>query len=225
MKSVCLFIVLLTIHLPASGDVNTDHLLPLNPTWSPRYREILTEKLGLTSFDSGRVIFRPPFEKPEESVSIYSEGSARGRQSYKITYVVAEENIWDATGGGEFPERAKNIKVRRIDAEISDHIAHMLKRIWLAMLQGVRGQFPPAVEEREMIPGDPTQIEFSLERSNAPPLSGQLNVFLENHGNKVKSLLRVSDDLVSYCKATPNQRFAISGEIDKEATRFLSQLK
>jgi hypothetical protein len=219
-----IIVSLLTFHVAFAG-FDVDHLVPIDPSWSPKFRRILAEKLGTTAFNCGRIVIRPPFQKPEESVSVYSAQSPKQQPTYFVTYIVAKENIWDRTDGGDSPERANGVNVQRVDAKIPEKTAELIKEVWLRMLEGVHGQFPPQGEEREVVPGDATLIEFSLQRPHGTALYGQVNVFLEAQRKNVKALMRLSDDLVAYCKAHPANRPAIASKIDDESTRLLAELK
>lgn len=225
MKTSRFTILLLLIFQVVSGRADVDHLVPINPTWSPEFRAILAKKLGPTAFDCGRVIVEPPFQRPEESVSVYSREMATGQRAYFVTYMVAEKNIREITDGADFPERGNDIKIRRIDAEIPKKTAEVIREVWLRMLEAVSGHFPPEGEEREVIPGDATLIEFSLQRSPGAPICGQLNVFLDNQRSKVKGLMSLTDHLITYCQAQADERPSIANRIELDAKHLLAQLQ
>jgi hypothetical protein len=162
-----------------------DHLEPTYLRKYPEYREVLLSKLGVTPFDCGRSIILP-FSDTEASQSVYSK-SINGRRIYYVTRISSERNLWDLTDGGRYPKRAGSVRTHRIDAELPEQTAKLLKQVWLAMLQGSQEprstppRTPPkrgaaAKTEERFVLIDPSFLEFSIERPQGQPLVGVLNL-------------------------------------------------
>jgi hypothetical protein len=203
----------------ASGDTNRDALVRVDLTDSPKYRSIWSKKLEITPFDCGRLVVLPAFQ-PERAISIYSYQNRSGQHAYRVTYVRASENIWQASDGVHDTIKAEAIKTRRIDADIPAPTAKLLRILWVKMLRGVRYNVPPA-NRWKVVPIDPAHFEWSVERSGAPPLLGQLNVYTEI-AREAKDFAELSDVMLpAYCEAKASERAAIAREIEQKAKEIL----
>jgi hypothetical protein len=197
-----------------------DHLLPVNLRENEKYRAVLTQKLAVTSFDCGRLVIRPAFA-PEESLSIYGLNNDAGHK-YFATYLAADTSLWQTTDEGRYPEKAAGVGVERIDAEIPDRTAEVLKKVWMLMLSG--RQAPKRWDHApEMLFGDATVGEFSIPGSPNKTLYGETPLVPEL-GSKTKQLVELSDLLVKYCKAKPSQRGGILEQVERQAARLLQTL-
>lgn len=205
----------------AGSDV--DHLLPVNLEEMPVTRGLLRSKLGPTPFDCGRSTVWPPFQG-EACVSIYGK-SKGGRRTYWVTFVSAEENIYQRTDGGHHPEKAKTVTTKRVDAEIPERTALLLRKVWMKMLQGPHGARPTPPPKRPPISIDGTLMEWSLERRGAPPLYGMLDVSLPFPGEKTRQFFDLSEAVYQYSQAIPDKRPGLVDKIDKQATKLLKKLK
>jgi hypothetical protein len=147
-----------------------DPLLIVDLKKEPNYRKVWTSKLQITPFDCGRLVVLPPFE-PEMSISIYCRKTAEEQRSYHVTYIAPETNIWQASDGMRHPQRAQAVGTRRIDAEIPESTALLLRKLWLRMLTGIRHSAAD-IGRSEVVPMDAATLEWSLERRSDPPLRG-----------------------------------------------------
>lgn len=226
MKSVCtIFVALLVIGASSTGwpeSSDVDHLQPIDLNRFAQYREVLKSKLCLTPADYGRAIARPSFT-PEETVSVYSSGHAR-QARFQLTYLIAADNLWQRTDAGHYPERARSVRVHRIDAEIPQRTAELVSEVWLRMLSGSQQprQTPPP--QRQTISVEGTIDEFWLEREDGRALFGEIDTSIPPAGPKTKALLNLSRTLVDYCKAEPVKRPAFAAKINMQATELLSRL-
>ena len=221
------FILVLTVAvnfgtaLPGMCRDKGDHLARLNTKEFRRYRQILGSHLAATPFDCGRVMVRPAFE-PEYSISIYNSSGSAERTAYRITYLSAKESIWGLTNGGNDLTEAKAIKVRRVDADIPQSVAELLKDVSTKMLRRARGQTPPPVGEWQTLPIDTTDVEWALELPHGGALSGQLNKYFPIGPNTQSFLALTTETLLQYCKANPKERDAIARRIETSARKLLA---
>ena len=219
-----------------------DHLEPEPPYLRehPNYRKVLISKLGVTPFDCGRLLALP-FPGGEGSQSVYSK-SSNGRRVYYVTRISSEKNLWDLTDGGRHPEMARSVKTQRIDAEIPQKTAELLRQVWLGMLEGP--QKPrPTPPPNHVVLVDASFFEFSIERTDGPSLVGVLNIsagyagrerttapalpraqIAPGFGDRLRMLVDVSEAVYQYCVAEPAKRSAIARKIDQKATRLLEML-
>jgi hypothetical protein len=195
-----------------------DHLSPLD--FSDRsvnnYRSFLAAKLGMTPFDCGRIIDTPSFE-PESIVSVYSE-TQNGHRAFYVTSVQAAANLWQSSKSMRDLAQAQTVSIQRINAEISESIAKKIRTIWTKMLRDAH--VPPPLGLEFELDG---KLGFSIQQPDGLPLDGEL--WLPPPGPKTQALVKISDALGEYCKATPANRTAVANKIDREATRLLEQLK
>lgn len=202
------------------ASLGEDNLVPVD--WKikteDRYRRLLELKLGITPFDCGRAIMQPSFGG-ETSVSVYSLLTKNGQRTYCVTYCEAEANFWQRTNGLQHIDAARNVRVRRIDAEIPQQAAGIVKEVWLRMLQDSRPIDPTS--RKFVVSG--LDVEFSLQRSDDRPVYGDLG--LPAQGNKTKALKRLADALVEYCQAAPAKRTAIANKIEREAKQLRTRLQ
>lgn len=220
----CLFyamVVALGSTLTVVAKAPQDSIILVDSHKFPEYRKIWLEKIAATPFDCGRVTLLFPFD-PESCISVYTQQSAQGRV-YRVTCAWPETNLWQRTDGGRHPQRAKNVKINRIDADIPEKTAELLRAVWLRMLQGAR-HGTPDLKDWQVIPQDSPDIEWSLERPGNSSIYGQLNKYKANAGKKVDAFLRLSNDsLLDYCRATQSQRRTLAREIERKAMELLSQ--
>lgn len=194
-----------------------DHLAPIRWNWDQMYRQLLTKKLGVTPFAYGRVFIKPSFEA-ESSISLFCNTAPKGEKCY-VTYLVAAKNLWQATNGGNIPENAKSVKVRRVDIEIPKEAADAVKDAFSQML--LRTKSHSRGDERAL-PIDATNVEFALQRGGNRPLAAQANPFLPRQGKNVTKLLELAQDLESYCKVESSKRPLIKVTIERKAKELIS---
>jgi hypothetical protein len=223
-KLTCTAAVAFTLPLPVLlSRTQPDHLLPVDLNEFQKYRAIAAEKMCPTPFDCGRMIVTPAFIKPEQSVSVYSRRTDDGKRSrYYVAYLEAKENIWDASDGGRLRGRAKNIKVRRVDAEIAETTAQLVKQVWIGMLSGPQSprKWPLSPE---FLYQDATHAEFSIRLANKK-LYGETPLILSDLGKKTRKLVELADTLADYCKLEASNRPRIAVKIERQATHLLAQL-
>jgi hypothetical protein len=218
----CWFVA--AFHWTTLGDDGKDHLSLVNLHEGSRYRAIWNSKLNVTPFNCGRVTVRP-YSEPEFSVSVYSCDAGNGRRVYAASYVTADDNLYQRTDGGHYPEKAASIKTHCADADIPQETAELLRRVWLRMLKDAHGQVPPPMKEWEIMPGDDTtDVEFSLQRDGAiSPLPGQVNLWLKTQRPKTKAFLNLAKMVVDYAKAKPPDRPRMLHTINRNAADLLRQ--
>lgn len=188
----------------------------------PKYRTLSMAKLGPTPFNYARMMVEPAFA-PEYSVSVYSQSLRPDRVKYVVTYIVADQNLWQATDIARQPQRAKGVKTHRTDCEISKQTAEKVKQAWIAMLSG--DQHPKPMREEDVgRTTDATVAEFSIQLSHGETLYGEVALELVE-GRKTRGLLEVANALIEYCKAIPADRPAIASQIDRKVGRLLELLK
>ena len=218
-----IILTVLAAHAQSLGASNSDHLLPVDLKQFSRYRHLLRSTLGVTPFNCGRWTLWPPFQG-EVCLSVY-EISGNGKRTCFVTYIAAEQNLYQRTEAAQHPERARAVKIDRIDGEIPERTAHLLKEVWTRMLTGPHGAAPTPPPKKEMISIDGTIMEWSLERRGAPPLYGMLDVSLPYPGDRTRLFVKLSNDLYEYCKAAPEKRLALADKINREARQLLAKLE
>lgn len=202
-----------------------DYLVLVDIAQASAYRATLLSKIGITPFDYGRIIVRPSFE-PEFAISVYSQRDTHGRPAHHITYISLAENLYQKTDGGHHVEKARRLRTRRIDADLSETTANVLREVWFQMLRRASGHVPPPRSEWEVIPGDTTDIEWSLEQANGTALYGQLNQYVAKIGKRTQTFIHLTDDLlVEYCEAKPSSRASLDAKLHAEARRLLALLR
>jgi hypothetical protein len=200
-----------------------DHLEPQPFRAHLKYRKVLLSKLGVTPYNHGRLIVLP-FSDREDSQSVYSR-SSKGRRIYYITRISSEESLWNRTDGGRYPERARSVKTHRIDIEMPERTAELLRQVWLGMLEGPQGPRPTPPPNPHILPQlHPMYFEFSIERADGAPLVGALNLSAGSSGEKTKRLVELSEEIYHYCIAQPAKRPAIAKKIDEKAQNLLGLL-
>jgi hypothetical protein len=187
------------------------------------YHRLLNAKLSVTPFDCGRVLDTPSFER-ENMVSVYSR-LRKGQRTYYVSLVEPEAQLWKYSDLKKQTHDARNVPVRRIEAEIPASLGKRLKQAWLEMLQRLR----PLRREPGANPNSEAEFEFtgtlhfSIQRANRPPLEGEL--WTPPPGKKTQMFKEISDDLYKYCEAIPAKRPAIANRIDRHARQLLDEIK
>ena len=184
-------------------------------------RALLLSKLGPTPFNCGRVTVEPAFA-PEYSVSVYSRSLPRGEVKYFVTYLAADQSLWETSDAGKKPEDAERTTIGRIDCEIPKGTAEKMKQAWLGMLTGNQHPIPMRQEDAARAT-DATVAEFSIQVSPAEILYGEIATQLPS-GPKTKAFLELANTLGDYCKAKLTDRPAIASKMIP-ATALLEQLK
>ena len=197
-----------------------DGLMPLEPS-EAKYRALLHQKLCLAPFDFGRIIVMPPFQKSEIAVSIYSRRSAAGATEYCATSVEAADNLRDWSDAGRVSQRAKDVKVRRIDAPIPAKTAHLVKAVWTHMLAHTQSPTEPRALDLSYM--DATMLEFCL-GAQARTRCGDLE-WVPTLPKKTHLLSDFAVTLPEYCAARANARPALARKLDTQATALLKLLK
>jgi len=195
-----------------------DHLSPLErlDERTTKYQEFLTTKLGITPFNCGRVVDQPSFGS-ESVVSVYSQ-TQNGRLVSYVSCVQAAENLWQRSKSMHDVANAQAVGIKRVDAEIPSAVAEHIKQVWMRMLRDRRPWKRPRLEFE--LGG---YLRFSIQQLHGPALEAEL--WLPPPGPKTQALVKISDALWEYCKATPAARPAIASKIDREATALLALLK
>lgn len=199
------------------GSLSGDHLAPIDPRWYPKFRLLVNSKLSRTNFDYGRVILRPASEG-ESSVSIYR--TPNKPQTYRVTLLEAEKNLWQEAEGGVKPVKARPVRVRRRDADISESSAKLLADVWVKMLKETHSH---EAEEQKSVPTDAPRIEFAIQRPLDNTL-GEINQFVP-HGTKIDRLINIVELLVSYCKASPQRQVQLERQIKDNARELLTEIQ
>ena len=206
--------ILITV-FPQLVDADTDHLIPVDKRWEPKYREILDSRLAVTRFDCGRVLIRPAFTG-ESSLAVHCEpADASAHPRCFVTYIKSEDNLWQRTDAAHQPGAARSVRVHRYDKAISADTADLLKRVWFKMLRNTR---PEAFSKEGEITLDATNTEFSIEQANGSPLYGQVNFRLRTVGKRVGAFVHLCEVLAEYCQADRNVRSEIEQRIRQVAT-------
>ena len=196
-----------------------DHLAPIDLKQSPNYRRLLASRLGVTPFNCGRATLLPAFD-PEGSVSVYWVLGS-GHKMYRVTFIEVAKNLYQRTDGARYPARAKAVKDRRLDTEIPERTALVVREVWLRMLRDVK----PISLPTNVVVLDATIAEFSLEMPTGPPLRGELNFSFSYPGKKTKPLVDIWNALYEYCKATVEERSAIANQIERKSIHLLETLR
>jgi len=219
-------LVVLTCITPAAWAAghSSDYLEPLDREMFSRFYDVLLSYFSVTPFDCGRGIVANS-SNPEYSISVYSTSQRGESTRYHATYIAADSNLWQETNRGYDPEKARNVKMRRLDAEFPQRTAILLKDAWRGML--IMPYHPKArsvsVEGPVVLDG---AVElFSIERLNAPPVAGQLIVPVKLEGRKTDRLVLLTNLIADYCKAKVIDRPRIVKRIDQEASLLLRSLK
>jgi len=199
-----------------------DHLATIDARRFASYRQILLSQLGTTPFDAGRVVVCPAFES-EYSISIYSVSGGGNRRAFRVTYLSPTESIWTLTDGGNDLSEIHGIRVKRIDADIPESTATVLKEVWTKMLSQARGEAPPS-GKWEQIPIDSTSVEWYLQRPERHVSSGQLNNYVTRGPNTQSFLTLTAETLLRYCKSDPKERASIAHRIESDGQRLLGAL-
>jgi hypothetical protein len=202
-----------------------DHLVPVDfvDRHEKIFREYLYQRLCLTDFDCGRYLVMPSFVKSEVCVSLYSRrDTARGIKCY-VTSVEAGDNLRDWTDAGRLPDRAKKVKVRRIDAELPRSTCTLVKAVWIRMLSGRQTPRKPEYGT-DVIWGDPTDAEFAIKLAGGKILRGETEL-VPNVGKNTTRLTEISDGLIDYCKAPNSKRTAMLAKLEEKAKALLARLE
>lgn len=157
-------------------------------------------------------------------MSVYSARSPDATIRYKITYIQSDRNLYHLSAEGRAPSAVNGARIKRVDAELPEKTAKLVKQVWLRLLRDARGTYPPARDQWEAVPTDLTQVEFSVQGETANAEFGLLNLFLATQRSKVEKLLHIGNDFVSYCKVSPEKRLRIAANINKEANELLAEL-
>lgn len=224
LRCIAAFMLWLDLVPFASGSTasDRDRLLKVDLTELPRFRAVLTSKLGPTRFDCGRVVFEPAFS-PEYSVSVYSRESVDKRQQYFATYVVAEDSLNERTEIGRHAWKGNAVKSHRLDCQIPQRTAELVRRAWIGMLSG--NQSPRPMRQEDLRTTDATGAEFSIQLSQGKALYGEVLAIELPPGEKTAMLVGLANTLIDYCKAKAKERPAIAAKIDRTANQLLTQLK
>jgi len=189
------------------------------------FRDYLYQRLCPTDFDCGRYLVMPPFMKSEVSVSLYSRRDAAGATKCYVTSVEAADNLRDWTDAGRLPDRAKKVKVRRIDAELPATTCALMKEVWTKMLSG--RQTPRKRKETDEVPdviyGDATEGEFAIKLPNGKILRGETEL-VPNLGRNTTALTEIGDVLIDYCKISASERPGMQAKIETKAKAILVRL-
>jgi len=203
-----------------------DHLWPVDyadDKQEKAYRAYIEKRLCPTTFDCGRFIEMPPFRKSEFSVSIYSVPTRIGDVTFRLTSIDAADNLRDWTDAGRLPDRATKIRIQRIDAEIPPATAVLLKDLWTKMLSGRQRPRKQKIES-EVVYGDPTVGEFSIQLRSAKVLRGETDL-IPDLGKNTAAFVKIAEQLLEYCKAQPAKRAAILASIERKAKDVLARVK
>jgi hypothetical protein len=139
-------------------------------------------------------------------VSVFSRVS-RGQKTYWITLTRPESSLWQATAGVNRlkPEKASNIQINRIDAQISESRATLIKHAFMRILKNAHEDrvAPSHTDSVRRITGGP--MEYSIQRPGASALYGTL-FGLPQCGSSAHRLANLWDAAIEYCKANPANR-------------------
>lgn len=224
MKSRCLALAIMTTaglisaEVPNADRANADYLSPLDfsDKKTNSYRRFLSQKLGLTPFDCGRVVDDASFG-PEGIVSVYSR-TQNGRRTFYVSSVEATMNIWQRSNSMRDIAQARAVGIRRVDAKIPPAVAEHVREVWLRMLSDQRPL------ERSRIEFELAEhLRFCIQQPHRSALEAEL--WLPCLGPNTRALEKISESLWKYCKSAPANRAAIARQIENEATRLLARLK
>ncbi len=128
------------------------------------------------------------------------------------------------TRSGHHPEELKHVGIHRLDAEIPERTAQLLKQVWSAALKQVQ---PLSKNERalELTFTDAAVAEFSLAMAHSHTARGWTVMAPGSLEKKMNHLLAIVSLLRNYCKAERTNRAIIAAKIDREAIALLAQLK
>jgi hypothetical protein len=232
MKILSLTLPLLMIAQAGAGQTlkdirhDQDYLQPTDRSDEKlnKYRNLLEAKLGITPFDCGRVIIHGGLGGRDSSVSVSSRRSGNGGLTYWVTLVEAD-NLWEQTNGTKHLEKARRVKVKRVDATIPTQIAQTLKEVWSRMLHNVRARKAKLAKSETAIEIELIGLAmgFSLPRNKGEPLRGEFP-FKPQPGTRTYALMELSDALYDYCQADDDKREAIGSRIQRDAKRLLARL-
>ena len=196
-----------------------DRVMPIDPH-EAKYRALIHQKLCLTSFDCGRIVIMPPFQKSEISVSVYSRRTAAGATEYFATSVEAADNLRDWTNAGAEPQQAKRLKVRRIDAPLPAKTGELLKQVWTRMLSGTQRPRQPSAFDLSYM--DATMLEVCI-GTGTRGSCGELS-WVPSLPKKTHLLSDFAVTLPDYCAARADSRPALAHKLDEQAMRLLKML-
>src|SRR5437870_7618668 len=123
MRFVCMLVLFVA---GSSFAASNDHLVPRSKSFA-EYHQLVRRRLGMTSFDCGRIIITPDL-RPEAALSVYSKD---GRH-YVTETAASGHGFWQAR------ETRERIKVVRVDAEISAPTAKAIGQSLATLLRDVR---------------------------------------------------------------------------------------
>jgi hypothetical protein len=141
-----------------------------------------------------------------------------GRRGFYVTSVEAADNLWQRSNSMRDIAKAQAVRIRRIDAEIPRAAAEDIRQVWLRMLRDRRPMKKSRIEFE--LAG---YLRFAIQQPHGEALEAEL--WLPALGPKTRSLVKISEALWEYCKATPANRRQIASKIDHEADWLLAQLK
>jgi len=130
-----------------------DHLIPVGPhlhAWEREYRRRIEDHLFVTNPDIAQYLVMPSFG-PESCVSVRSEipkeleeardtfiSIPRNKRKYFITVTQASESLWYSMAENNDEKKTKDVKITRIDREISLELAGAIQWAWGRMLHHTR---------------------------------------------------------------------------------------
>jgi hypothetical protein len=201
-----------------------DHLVPIDfvDRHGKFFRDYLYQRLCPTAFDCGRYLVMPSFQKSEVSVALYPRRDAAGVIKCYVTSVEAADNLRDWTDAGRLPNRAKKVKVRRIDAELPATSCSVMKEVWTKMLSGPQAPRKPEYAT-EFIYGDATDGEFAIKLASGKVLRGETQL-VPDLGKNTNTLMEIGDGLIDYCKAPASKRPGMLKKIEEKAKALLARL-
>ncbi len=208
-------LVLVLVH---SGSAGRRDPLILPSGEFPQYQQLWSSLLEVTPYDCGRLVVLPAFE-PEASISIYCvRGGTSGKTNFRVTWISTDKNLWQKTTWRRPEQAMKNVKVRRIDADIPAETALLLRNVWTEMLGSVRHGLES--QHKDYLVLDSTRFIWSIQRSSGPPLRAELNRYIEITPEMASFAHLTEALLTKYCHAPSSQRTAILKEIGREAKRL-----
>ena len=216
--AIIMISILTSTDVQAAPDAKFDHLSPLDLVDKKMnsYRSFLSQKLGLTPFDCGRVVEDASLG-PEGLVSVYSR-VRNDRRGFYVSSTKATVNIWQHSKSMRDIAQAQAVQIRRVDVEIPAIVAEHIRQVWLRMLRRERPLDRSRIELE--LAG---YLRFSIQRPHVAQLAGE--IWLPPQGPKTQTLVKISENLWKYCEASPASRAAIATTIDREARQLLAQLK
>jgi hypothetical protein len=201
MRFVCIALLFVAV---TSFAASNDHLVPRSNV-EPEYHQVVRGRLGVTSFDCGRIIVTPDLG-PEAAIAVYSKD---GR--FCITETAASgHGFWQAR------ETHERVKVVRVDAEVSARTAKAIREALLALLKDVR----PDASAREVVAADVHLFEVSVQ---TPKGVLTADVPREKGGPHTKAVELLFQSLVNYCEAHPSKRKPLDQVILSRLSPLLSR--